>query len=112
MKKFAVSLFMFMVLGISLSSLTGCDKTKHWEYRAYIVNGIDEGDFRSKTVFPDLEELNKLGEEGWELVSTYEKLETAHPNYGNEKYVTGLQANTRTGAVVFLFKRLRVFCAF
>ena len=67
MKKFAVSLFMFTVLSISLSCLTGCDKTRHWEYRAYIVNGIDEGDFRSKTVFPDLEELNKLGEEGWEL---------------------------------------------
>ncbi len=107
MKKLALSLLMFVGVCISLSSLTGCDKTKHWEYRAYIVNGIDEGDFRSKTVFPDLEELNKLGEEGWELVSTYEKLETAHPNYGNEKYVTGLQANTRTGAVVFLFKRFR-----
>ncbi|MBO4803977.1 MAG: FKBP-type peptidyl-prolyl cis-trans isomerase N-terminal domain-containing protein, partial [Muribaculaceae bacterium] len=107
MKKLSVSLLLFMGLCVTLSSLTGCNKNKHWEYRAYTVNGIDEGDFRSKTVFPDLEALNKLGDEGWELVTTYEKLETAHPNYGNEKYVTGLQANTRTGAVVFLFKRQR-----
>lgn len=106
MKKLSVFLLMIMGLCTSLCCLTGCNKTKHWEYRAYTVNGVDEGDFRSKTVFPDLEALNKLGDEGWELVSTYEKLETAHPNYGNEKYVTGLQANTRTGAVVFLFKRL------
>lgn len=107
MKNLTVSLILFVGLCISLISLTGCDNGKagKWEYRAYVVNGLDDGDFRSKFVFPDLEELNKLGEEGWELVSTYEQLETAHPNYGNEKYVTGLQANVRTGAVVFLFKR-------
>lgn len=107
MKKLAVSLFVFIGLCITFTSLTGCDKTKHWEYRAYTVTGIDDGEFLSKEVFPNVEELNKLGDEGWELVSTYEKLETAHPNFGNDKYVTGLQANTRTGAVVFLFKRLR-----
>lgn len=51
--------------------------------------------------------LNKLGEEGWELVSTFIEHETAHPNFGKEDYVTGLQPNTRPQRLVCIFKKPR-----
>lgn len=42
---------------------------------------------------------------GWELVDIYTMIETVHPNFGNKKYVTGLQPNTRTQAICYVFKR-------
>ena len=48
----------------------GCGSKTQWEYRTYIVYGQVQNDyypdFRSKTAIPDYEEMNKLGEEGWE----------------------------------------------
>ena len=49
--------------------------------------------------------LNKMGKEGWELVSTYTETATAFPNFGNSDYVTGIRDNTRTSVVNFIFKR-------
>ena len=49
--------------------------------------------------------LNKMGKEGWELVSTYTETATAFPNFGNSDYVTGIRDNTRTSVVNFVFKR-------
>ncbi len=50
-------------------------------------------------------QLNKLGEEGWELVSVYTTTETVFPNFGNKEYHTGVKSNTRTQTVNFVFKR-------
>ena len=50
--------------------------------------------------------LNKMGKEGWELVSTYTEIGTSFPNFGNSEYVTGLRTNTRTVVVNFVFKRI------
>lgn len=89
----------------------GCGSKTQWEYRTYIVYGQVQTDyypdFRSKTAIPDYEEMNKLGEEGWELVSSYELLETAFPNMGRQDVVLGIKPNVRTGSVAFVFKRLR-----
>lgn len=51
-------------------------------------------------------QLNKLGEQGWELVNVYTTTETVFPNFGNEDYHTGVKSNTRTQTVNFVFKRL------
>lgn len=53
-------------------------------------------------------ELNKLGDEGWELVSTYTTIETKFPNFGNKKYVVGIRDNTRTEKICFVFKRKKI----
>jgi hypothetical protein len=49
--------------------------------------------------------LNKMGQEGWELVNTYTEIATAFPNFGNSEYVTGLRENVRTSVINFVFKR-------
>jgi hypothetical protein len=46
-----------------------------------------------------------MGEDGWELVSTYTEIATAFPNFGNSEYVTGIRENVRTSVVNFVFKR-------
>lgn len=86
-------------------------KTTKWEYKIVRANGLidpnyeDHREFASKYVIIDDEELNKLGADGWELVDTYDELETVYPNWGNEKYVTGIQPNVRTMSVVLILKR-------
>lgn len=111
MKKNAIQMFMLTGLFILLTGLVACGgdsskgKATKWEYRTVTLAGYAEDEFSAKVTIPDSTEMNQLGEEGWELVSAYELLETTHPNYGNEKYVTGLQANVRTGGVVFIYKR-------
>ncbi len=49
--------------------------------------------------------LNRLGLEGYELISSVVEFETVWPNFGDREYVTGLQPNVRTSAVVMTFKR-------
>lgn len=64
------------------------------------------GGFPFPPVFEDpTSELNRLGKEGWELVSTYTTVETKYPNFGNQDYVTGIRENTHTGKINFVLKR-------
>lgn len=59
-------------------------------------------------VIPDFsDELEEAGRLGWELVGVYLQQETAHPNFGNEEMVTGLQPNIRPQNLVCIFKRPR-----
>ena len=53
----------------------------------------------------NIEELNALGKDRWELSSSWTETQTAFPNLGDAKYVTGFQPNVRTQRVVLLFKR-------
>ena len=46
-----------------------------------------------------------MGNDGWELVSTFTEVATAFPNFGNSEYVTGIRENVRTSVVNFVFKR-------
>lgn len=91
--------------------IVGCQSNQKWEYKVLSVSserysrtGTDAG--KSTTASPSESELNKLGLEGWELVASYLEMETAHPNFGNESYVTGLQPNIRPQRSVLIFKRL------
>ena len=62
-------------------------------------------DFHRNLCIVDVDRLNALGSDGWELVGTYSELETKFPNYGNDKYVTGIQSNVRTASIYLIFKR-------
>lgn len=93
--------------------MTSCDKSEKrgnekWEYKIIKISGTStyyNEDFGAYT-FPDpTSQLNTLGKDGWELVSSYTEIETAHPNFGNKEYVTGLQPNTRTHIVNLVLKR-------
>lgn len=53
------------------------------------------------------EDMNALGAEGWELVSTWLEPETAYPAVGGDRYVPFLKENIRPLRVVLLFKRQR-----
>lgn len=58
-----------------------------------------------KTI-PDISsKILEMGQQRWELVSSYLEHETAHPNFGNSEYVTGIQPNVRPQKVVLIFKR-------
>lgn len=81
-----------------------------WEYKAtkYSSLGYErsgEEAFQQTSIYISEEQLNEMGKEGWELVSTSLEMETAYPNFGSVKFVTGLQPNIRPRALICLFKR-------
>lgn len=92
-------------------ALTACSGT-NWEYKTLSVSNQSAGDdssyltdvSRSKFALTD-NDLNKLGAEGWELVSVYTLNETSFPNFGSSEYVTGIRENVRTAAIKLVFKR-------
>lgn len=57
------------------------------------------------TIDVNEDELNSLGAQGWEIVTSYIETETAWPNFGNSGYVTGLQPNVRPQSLVVILKR-------
>ena len=57
------------------------------------------------TIAVNNDELNSLGAQGWEIVTSYIETETAWPNFGNNDYVTGLQPNVRPQSLVVILKR-------
>lgn len=96
----------FIVLILFAFTFFSC--TPKWEYKTVSVKGTESeilAKFQANTFEISDESLNLLGKDGWELVSTYVKTETVHPNYGNEEYVSGIQPNTRTSEINFVFKR-------
>lgn len=86
-----------------------CSYNPQWEYKVVKLTGIQDlsGDFGAMTFNDPTGQLNKLGEEGWEVATSYTEENTVHPNFGDSKYVTGLQPNTRTATVTIVLKRKR-----
>ena len=80
-----------------------------WEYKTIQINAnasIDaNADVEELTFDAPENELNKLGEEGWELAGVYTNTQTVFPNFGDDKYVTGIRTNTRTSVITFVLKR-------
>ncbi|MFZ4400930.1 MAG: DUF4177 domain-containing protein [Bacteroidales bacterium] len=100
--------FIIVLFGILL--LFGCQTNEKWEYKVLTVSndGFDRTGstaMNATKISPTESEFNKLGIEGWELVTSYLELETAYPNFGNDSYVTGLQPNIRPQRAIFIFKR-------
>ena len=89
--------------------LASCSKNNPWEYKVVKVAGKpaeELADYGALVYGDQTAMLNKMGKEGWELVSTYTETGTSFPNFGNSEYVTGLRTNTRTVVVNFVFKRI------
>ena len=81
-----------------------------WEYKAvafYTAGNSRTGSEALKFSSVDLKAdvIDKLGKDGWELVSNYLEMETAFPNFGRDDLVTGLQPNIRPQNLVLIFKR-------
>jgi hypothetical protein len=72
-----------------------------------MVSNFRDGDtaFNFNTITPSDYSLTALGQEGWELVSSYLEMETAFPNFGDKQYVSGIQPNVRPQRLVLIFKR-------
>ena len=84
--------------------LVGCTSNK-WEYKIVKIDNTTTSDFFESDFKVTSEDLNLFGEDGWELVDVYTLTQTQHPNFGDDKYVTGIRENTRTESVNFVFKR-------
>lgn len=90
---------------IALLSLVLLSCTGKWEYKIVIVKAQESGKFQSNKFDVSNDSLNLYGKDGWELVDVFEKTETVHPNYGDDRYVAGLQPNVRTSEINLVFKR-------
>jgi hypothetical protein len=85
-------------------------KPIRWEYKivkyfnqGYERTGSEAGKY-SSVIVPE-NELNELGKQGWELVSTTLEMETSYPNFGSAEYVTGIQPNVRPQDIICIFKK-------
>ena len=89
----------------------GCGSSKpKWEYKTLVVSSKAEAapsDTEPRTIALKDEQLNSLGEEGWELVGCWAETESVFPNFGREDYHTGIKNNTRTSKVALVFKRAK-----
>jgi hypothetical protein len=84
--------------------------TPKWEYKTtYVLAGgasrTGEEAVKFSAVSLSDEEFSALGKQGWELVTSFLEMETSFVNFGDDKYVTGLQPNVRPQRAVFIFKR-------
>lgn len=100
----------FAILCLVAFLLGACGKKNEtWEYQVLRFGNelplSSASSFYPNNFEDPSAELNRLGAEGWELVSTYTTVETKFPNFGNEEYVTGIRENTRTSQVSFVLKR-------
>ncbi len=97
--------FLFLLLFLFI----GCNSK--WEYKTVKIatseinsrNGSAAMKYSSIDISDDT--LNVYGKEGWELVNTYLEMETAFPNFGDSKYVTGIRENIRPQLLVLIFKK-------
>ena len=80
-------------------------ESQKWEYKTLEVSGYAVSEFYPIYFPVPVEKLDTLGSQGWELVDVYTQIQTVHPNFGNDKYVAGLQPNTRTSLILYVFKR-------
>jgi len=84
----------------------GSSKIQEWEYKTVMADlSYHGGDWGNSDFMLSDDTLAVLGEEGWELVTSYEMVHTVFPNFGASAYVTGIRTNTRTFQVRFIFKR-------
>lgn len=100
----------FILFFCLVAALVSCgSKNEQWEYKVVKVAGTDAeiaADFGTLVFADQTAMLNKMGKDGWELVSAYTETGTAFPNFGSSEYVTGIRDNTRTAVVNFVFKRI------
>jgi|GEM_PF-829536 len=79
---------------------------KTLEFFGKSPNREGAGAFKFSSIDVDEAQLNAMGSEGWEVVGSYLEIETAWANFGNSKYVTGLQPNIRPQRLVVILQRV------
>ena len=100
----------FLFVAIAVIALSSCTENTKWEYKVVKVAGQNAEslpDYAPMVFNDQTPMLNKMGEDGWELVNSYTETNTVHPNFGNSEYVTGIRENTRTSVLNFVFKRTK-----
>ena len=93
------------------------DGNTTWEYKVVRIDaGIDTtynekySDWAPKHVMFDNNELNAMGAKGWELVAVHDEIETKFVQTAAQgNGVIGIKTNTRTSAVLLLFKRQKKY---
>lgn len=117
--------FLYLIVLILLCSC-GNNEVEQWEYQISPTYGtIDrvgeqryfpeqQGCYSKESAYqslyfpePTVEEkyMNMMGEAGWELAGVFTTIETVYPNFGDDKYHTGIKENTRTQAIYYIYKR-------
>ncbi len=81
-----------------------------WEYTtaSIVVTTERTGNPAAKNAYIqfDASEMTRQhGAKGWELVTCYLEMETAFPNFGDDKFVIGIKSNVRPSRLVLIFKR-------
>jgi hypothetical protein len=107
-------LIILLLIGIGAPFWVFLKPTPNWEYQTVeILAGSSStasisdnyGKLAYKTIPEFSTRLDSMGSQGWELVSSFLEHETAHPNFGDEDYVSGIQPNMRPQKLVLIFKR-------
>jgi len=103
---------LLILIGIGMPFWSLLRPPQKWEYKTVTIHaetsillGGNYGKLAAASIPIDERTFETLGKEGWELVSTFLELQTEHPNFGKEDYVTGLQPNVRPQRLVCIFKR-------
>lgn len=115
---FAVWIFFLCSLVAASIAFVACGRSdaapptsaRAWEYRALAIDAPSHertgaNALAANQIALDEPTLNRLGAEGWSLATSYLETETAYPNLGNPKYITGLQPNVRPMRLVLVFMR-------
>lgn len=97
-----------VILAFTIVAITFCACTTSWHYRTVEVEGVEDelyGDYFER-VFPQSDSLlNRMGVEGWELVSCYPIVETVYPDLGREHIIIQIKTNTRTKSICYVFRK-------
>ena len=110
--KFQVNVIIaIMLVGLGVPFWGNFKPIPKWEYatESIVADVPIENLFNKKHSYKTIprfaSSLDSRGQNGWELVDTFLEHETAHPNFGKDDYVTGIQPNVRPQRLVLIFKR-------
>jgi hypothetical protein len=107
---------MILLLGFGFLFFQTMKRPQEWEYETMEILAASEAFSGSSgnlakldtRTIPDISaRLKAMGLLEWELIDSFLENETAHPNFGAENLVTGLQPNVRPRKLVLIFKRPR-----
>jgi hypothetical protein len=105
-------IIIILLAGVGFPAFNFLKPIPKWEYQVktfYTAQNNDRqgsGASSYSSINIDKSVLNRMGEDGWEVVGTYLEMETAFPNFGNDQYITGIRENIRPQSLVVIFKRL------
>lgn len=104
-----VLLFAIFITAVSIGINQNNTVAQRWEYKVISTtsgnNRTGDGAGLFSHIEPSEASINQLGNEGWELVSSYLEMETAFPDLSGSNLLAGYQPNVRPQAVVMIFRR-------